>query len=106
MYNVTFIRQNKSYDHENHTQSISGSEALSKSLNRILEKITKQRADARQKLIKTIDPILKDYIQQNGITLLIDKKYVDGEVKNWKNEWQNTKKNKKNITITDEMLGF
>ena len=42
----------------------------------ILEKITKQRADARQKLIKTIDPILKDYIQQNEITLLIDKKNV------------------------------
>jgi hypothetical protein len=37
---------------------------------------------------------------------LIDKKYVDGEVKNWKNEWQNTKKNKKNNTVTDEMLGF
>jgi len=42
----------------------------------LLEKIAKQRAEARQKLIKTINPILNDYIKQNEISLIIDKKNV------------------------------
>ncbi len=42
----------------------------------VLEKIAKQRAEARQKLIKSINPILNDYIKQNEIYLIIDKKNV------------------------------
>ena len=41
-----------------------------------LEKITKQRSDARQTLIKKLDPILKNYIESNNISLVIDKKNV------------------------------
>ena len=43
-----------------------------------LGKITKQRADARQKLLEEIDLILNDYIKKNEISLAIDKKYTLG----------------------------
>ena len=41
-----------------------------------LDNITTQRADARQKLVKTLDPILKDYIEENNISLILDTKDV------------------------------
>ena len=39
-----------------------------------LDKIATQRAQARETLIKKIDPILKTYIEENNISLVIDKK--------------------------------
>ena len=39
-----------------------------------LDKIATQRAQARETLIKKIDPILKTYIEENSISLVIDKK--------------------------------
>jgi len=41
-----------------------------------LAKIAKQRADARQKLIDKLEPIIQKYIGENGISLVIDKKNV------------------------------
>ena len=41
-----------------------------------LEKITSQRAEARQKLLKKLDPIMKTYIEENDISLIIDRKNV------------------------------
>ena len=41
-----------------------------------LEKITTQRAKARQKLLETLDPILKTYTEENNISLVIDKKDI------------------------------
>jgi len=41
-----------------------------------LEKITAQRAEARQKLIEKLDPILQSYIEENDISLVIDRKNV------------------------------
>ena len=41
-----------------------------------LEKITIQRAEARQKLLKKLDPILKTYIKENDISIVIDSKNV------------------------------
>ena len=41
-----------------------------------LEQITTQRAEARQKLLEKLDPILKTYIKENDISLIIDKKNV------------------------------
>ena len=41
-----------------------------------LEKITSQRAEARQKLLEKLDPILKTYIKENDISLIIDRKNV------------------------------
>ena len=41
-----------------------------------LDKITNQRATAKQNLLKKLDPILKSYIKENGISLIIDKKNI------------------------------
>ena len=41
-----------------------------------LETITTQRAEARQKLLEKLDPILKTYIEENGISLIVDKKNI------------------------------
>ena len=41
-----------------------------------LEKITSQRAEARQKLLKKLDPIMKTYIKENDISMIIDRKNV------------------------------
>jgi len=42
------------------------------------DKITKQRADARKKLIEALDPILNSYIKENNIAAVIDKKFIIG----------------------------
>ena len=41
-----------------------------------LEKITKQRSDAKKALLSKLDPILKNYISENNITVVIDKKNI------------------------------
>ena len=41
-----------------------------------LEKITTQRAEARQKLLDKLDPIMQTYINENNISLIIDRKNV------------------------------
>ena len=41
-----------------------------------LEKIANLRAEARAKLIKELDPILENYIKENSISLIVDKKNI------------------------------
>ena len=41
-----------------------------------LDKISTQRAEARETLIKKINPILETYISENNISLVIDKRNV------------------------------
>ena len=41
-----------------------------------LDKLAKQRADARTKLFEKINPILTKYVEENNISLVIDKKDV------------------------------
>ena len=41
-----------------------------------IEKITKQRADARKNLLKEINPILELYSKENNVELVIDKKFL------------------------------
>ena len=43
-----------------------------------LDKIATQRAQSRETLIKKIDPILNTYIQENNISLVVDKSYILG----------------------------
>tara|TARA_Y100000590_G_scaffold469365_1_gene656523 strand:- start:5896 stop:6420 length:525 start_codon:yes stop_codon:yes gene_type:complete len=43
-----------------------------------LDKIATQRAESRDKLIKKLDPILSVYIEENNISLVVDKKNVLG----------------------------
>ena len=41
-----------------------------------LDKIATQRAEARETLIKKIDPILETYISENNISLVLDKRNI------------------------------
>ena len=43
-----------------------------------LDTITRQRADARKKLVDKITPIVQNYIKENNVSVVIDKKYVVG----------------------------
>ena len=43
-----------------------------------LDKIAVQRTEARQKLLEKIDPILNNYIKENGIIMVLDKKNILG----------------------------
>ena len=44
----------------------------------VLDKIATQRAEARETLIKKIEPILNTYIKENNISLIVDKKNTLG----------------------------
>ncbi len=41
-----------------------------------LDKISQQRAEARKQLLKKLDPIIENYIKENSIIMVIDKKNV------------------------------
>ena len=41
-----------------------------------VDKLSRQRAEARQNLIKQINPILESYSKENNITLIFDKKFL------------------------------
>ena len=43
-----------------------------------IDKMTMQRAEARATLLKKLKPILESYIEENNVTLAIDKKYILG----------------------------
>ena len=43
-----------------------------------IDKITTQRAGAREVLINKLEPILEDYVKENNISLVVDKKYILG----------------------------
>ena len=43
-----------------------------------IDKITMQRAKAREALLKKIKPILQSYIEENSVSLVVDKKYTLG----------------------------
>ena len=49
---------------------------LQKRRNELLQNVAKQRAIARNELIKNLNPILKNYMEKNNIKLVIDKKNV------------------------------
>ena len=42
--------------------------------NNLLDTVAKQRAKARSELLKTLNPIIKDYMTQNTIRLVLEKK--------------------------------
>ena len=43
-----------------------------------IDKITMQRAEARETLLKKLKPILESYIKENSVSLVVDKKYILG----------------------------
>ena len=48
--------------------------SLRKNRNKILENIAIERKKARNILLKNLNPIIQDYMQEKGIRLVIDKK--------------------------------
>ena len=47
---------------------------LQKERNTLLESVAKQRALARKKLLESLNPIIKDYMKDKNIKMVIDKK--------------------------------
>ena len=47
---------------------------LQKNRSETLQKIGKQRANAKQELLKNLNPIIKNYMQEKQIRMVIDKK--------------------------------
>tara|TARA_B110000438_G_C15721613_1_gene610102 strand:- start:459 stop:989 length:531 start_codon:yes stop_codon:yes gene_type:complete len=43
-----------------------------------IDKITTKRAEARRALLKKLTPILESYVEENNISLVVDKKYIIG----------------------------
>ena len=48
--------------------------SLQKERNSLLETIAKQRSKARNELLKNLNPIIKEYMQEKKIRMVIDKK--------------------------------
>jgi len=50
--------------------------ALQKERDNLLQNVAKQRAEARKILLKNLNPILKNYMQENNVRVVIDKKSI------------------------------
>ena len=49
---------------------------MQKERNNILEQVSKQRTKARNELLKNLNPILKDYMKEKKIRIVLDKKSI------------------------------
>ena len=50
--------------------------SLQKERNNLLESVAKQRAKAKSELLKNLNPIIKDYMKEKKIRMVIDKKGI------------------------------
>ena len=50
--------------------------ALQKDRNSIMENVSKKRSKARKKLLETLNPIVKDYMNEKSIKIVLDKKSI------------------------------
>ena len=48
--------------------------ALQKERNLLLESVAKQRTKARNELLRNLNPIIKDYMKEKKIRMVVDKK--------------------------------
>ncbi|MBD1172122.1 OmpH family outer membrane protein [Pelagibacterales bacterium SAG-MED05] len=49
-------------------------ESLQKERNSLLAKVSKQRSKAKAELLKTLNPIIKEYMKEKNIRMVLDKK--------------------------------
>jgi outer membrane protein len=49
-------------------------QSLQKERNSLLEKVSKQRSKARAELLKNLNPIIKEYMKEKNIRMVLDKK--------------------------------
>ena len=47
-----------------------------KERNMLLESVAKQRSKARKELLKNLNPIIKEYMKEKNIRMVIDKKTI------------------------------
>ena len=47
---------------------------MQKERSTLLDNIAKQRSKARNELLKNLNPIIKEYMQENKIRMVVDKK--------------------------------
>ena len=50
--------------------------ALQKERKTLLESVAKQRAKAKNELLKTLNPIIENYMKEKNIVMIIDKKNI------------------------------
>ena len=50
--------------------------SLQKERNKVLESVAKQRSKARKELLENLNPIIKDYMKEKSIRMVVDKKNV------------------------------
>ena len=50
--------------------------SLQKERNNLLENVSKERTKARNELLKSLNPILKDYMKEKNIRMVVDKKSI------------------------------
>ena len=50
--------------------------SLQKERNNFLETISKDRTKARNELLKNLNPILKEYMKEKNIRMIVDKKSI------------------------------
>ncbi len=50
--------------------------SLQKERNNLLESVSKERTKARNELLKNLNPILKDYMKEKNIRMVVDKKSI------------------------------
>ena len=48
--------------------------SLQKERNNLIETVAKQRSKARNELLKNLNPIIKDYMKEKKIRMVVDKK--------------------------------
>ena len=74
------IKQKKVISQEEYVKKVNNLRKKVSSLrterNSILEKISKDRSKARNELLKNLNPIIKDYMQEKKIRLVVDKKNI------------------------------
>ena len=50
--------------------------SLQSERNKLLENISKERSKARKELLKNLNPILLDYMKENNVRMIIDRKSI------------------------------
>lgn len=74
------IQQKKVITQEDYKKKVSNLRnkvsSLQKERNTLLQTVSKQRAEARKQILKSLNPIIKNYMKENKIRMVIDKKNV------------------------------
>jgi outer membrane protein len=72
------IQQKKIISPEEYRKKVSGLRSkvssLQKERNKLLDSVAKQRSAAKKELLKNLNPIIKKYMEDNKIRMVVDKK--------------------------------